>query len=212
MHTIEKTSNETPRWYALHTRYQHEHGVARALETRGIEALLPTFISIRKWKDRNKKICAPLFPGYLFCQQATEHRLAILSTPGVCAILSVAGVPATVAQEEIEAIQRLIQDPGRIEPHPFLRKGTPVRVKAGPFEGIEGYLVRKKDAVRLVVSVQMLGKSASVEIDASAVEPISRAGAVPETCPTWRGTEPLSSNNRIEFSQAVKPIELNQLA
>jgi len=105
-----------------------------------------------------------------------ESRLAILSTSGVCAILSAAGVPVAVAPDEIEAIERLVQDPGRIEPHPFLREGNRVRVRLGPFRGIEGYLIRKKDAFRLVVSVQMLGRSASVEIEASAVERVSVAG------------------------------------
>ncbi|MGA8233723.1 MAG: hypothetical protein WB795_19770, partial [Candidatus Acidiferrales bacterium] len=41
-------------------------------------------------------------------------------------------------------------------------------------EGIEGILVRKKSQALLVLSVEMLGKSAAVEIDAFEVERLSR--------------------------------------
>jgi transcription antitermination factor NusG len=51
-----------------------------------------------------------------------------------------------------------------------LKSGDWVRVKSGPLEGVEGILVRKKNAYRLVLSVEMLGKAAAVEVDAVQVE------------------------------------------
>jgi transcription antitermination factor NusG len=47
-----------------------------------------------------------------------------------------------------------------------------VRVKYGPIAGVEGVLLRKKNIARLVLSVEMLGKSAAVEVDATHVERI----------------------------------------
>ncbi len=64
----------------------------------------------------------------------------------------------------------------RVEPHPFLKSGDWVRVKYGPIAGVEGILLRKKNVARLVLSVEMLGKSAAVEVDATDVERIP-AGA-----------------------------------
>jgi hypothetical protein len=55
-----------------------------------------------------------------------------------------------------------------------LKRGDWVGVKCGPLEGIQGILVRKKNVYRLVLSVEMLGKSAAVEIDALLVERLSR--------------------------------------
>ena len=57
-----------------------------------------------------------------------------------------------------------------VEPHIFLTDGDRVRIKAGPLTGLEGIVSRKKDALRLVLSVQMLGRSAAVEIDACMIE------------------------------------------
>jgi hypothetical protein len=41
----------------------------------------------------------------------------------------------------------------------------------GSLEGVQGVLVRKKSFYRLVLSVEMLAQSVSVEIDAADVEP-----------------------------------------
>ena len=71
-------------------------------------------------------------------------------------------------------MRRMVEGNFRVEPYPFLKCGDWVRVKSGPLMGIEGILVRKKNVFRLVLSVEMLGKSAAVEVDATTVEPIAR--------------------------------------
>ena len=161
------------RWNALHTRYQHERQVETMLSAKGFETFLPTYDSFHKWKDRTKKISEALFPGYLFIADVTERRLQVMTTPGVCAIVSVGGAPATIPEHEIEAIRKCVSDAGKVEPHPYLQSGDVIRVQSGPLSGVEGVLVRKKDSCRLVVSVQILGRAAAVEIDAACVSKAS---------------------------------------
>jgi len=43
-------------------------------------------------------------------------------------------------------------------------------VKSGPLKGLEGVLARKKNFYRLVLSVELLVKSVSVEVDVADVE------------------------------------------
>jgi transcription antitermination factor NusG len=81
---------------------------------------------------------------------------------------------ATVPNQEIEAIQRVVDGPCQIEPYPFLKCGTRVRVIRGSLEGVEGILVRKKNLFRLVLSVDMLAQSVAVEVHADDVEPCGR--------------------------------------
>jgi transcription antitermination factor NusG len=161
------------RWNALHTRYQHERQVEAMLSAKGFETFLPTYDSFRKWKDRTKRISEALFPGYLFIADVTERRLQVMTTPGVCAIVSVGGTPATIPEHEIEAIRKCVSDAGKVEPHPYLQGGDVVRVQSGPLSGVEGILVRKKDSCRLVVSVEILGRAAAVEINAACVSKAS---------------------------------------
>lgn len=156
-------------WNALHTRYQHERSVETLLVAKGFETFLPTYERVRRWKDRNKRIAEALFPGYLFVANVHDRRLKVLGTPGVCDLVSVAGIPATIPNHEIEAIRKSVADPSKVEPHPFLKGGDLLRVEWGPLAGVEGILVRAKDAFRLVVSIEILGRAAAVEIDAACV-------------------------------------------
>jgi transcription antitermination factor NusG len=67
-----------------------------------------------------------------------------------------------------------------------LRSGDWVRVKSGPLRGVDGILVRKKNLFRLVVSLEILGKSAAVEVDASMVDRINPPQARLLLCPSAR--------------------------
>jgi transcription antitermination factor NusG len=58
----------------------------------------------------------------------------------------------------------------RAEPHPYLKVGRRVRIKHGPFAGLEGVLKRKKNAVRLVLSIDLIMRSFAVEADIADLE------------------------------------------
>lgn len=154
-------------WYALRIRYQHEAAAAALLALKDFRFFLPTYQTVRRWKDRKKLLSQPLFPGYLFVEDASDRKLQILNTPGVCSIISVAGTPAVIANDEFACIRRAVESTYPVGPHPFLNEGDTVQVRSGPLAGMEGILVRRKDTCRLVISVQMLGRSAAVEIDSS---------------------------------------------
>ena len=160
-------------WYALYTKHQHEKMVARVLTIKGFETLLPLYQSARRWKDRTKLLSLPLFPCYVFLKGGLDRRLDVMTTPGIYALVSNAGQPAAIPPAEIEAIRRAVESGARVEPHPFLKCGEWMRVKSGPLAGIQGILVRKKNLCRLVLSVEMLGKSAAVEVDGFLVERVS---------------------------------------
>ena len=161
------------RWYAIYTRHQHEKSVAQILTAKGFETFLPLHSSAHHWKDRTKILSLPLFPCYVFLNGDLEHgRLQIVTTPGVHGVVSSGGQPAPIPIIEIEGIQRVVESGARIEPHPYIKCGNWMRVKYGPLTGIEGILVRKKNMYRLVLSVKMLGKAVSVEVDAYQTEPV----------------------------------------
>jgi transcription antitermination factor NusG len=157
-------------WWVLYTRHQHEKVVAETLSAKGFEVFLPLYESVRHWKDRTKKLSLPLFPCYVFVRGGLDRRLRAMTTPGVHMVLSNGERVALIPNEEIEAIQRAVEEPSRVEPHPFLNCGERIRITRGCLEGVEGVLIRKKNQYRLVLSLDMLARSVAVEIDASDVE------------------------------------------
>jgi transcription antitermination factor NusG len=168
----EKNLVEQSGWHAIYTRYQHEKSVAENLARSGVEVFLPTYDVIRQWTDRKKRLTLPLFPCYVFLRGCFEQRWKIVATPGVHSFVMFAGRPAPIPNSEIDAIRKAVDSNLRVEPHPFLRCGDWVRVKSGPLADIEGILVRKKGRYRLVLSLQLVGKSMAVEVDAFSVLPL----------------------------------------
>jgi len=161
-------------WYAIYTKHQHEKTVARTLSAKGFDTLLPLYSTTHSWKTGQKLLSLPLFPCYVFVRAALERRLDIVTTPGIHAVVSQAGKPCPIPAAEMLAIKRAIASGLLMEPHPLLNCGEKVRIKNGPMAGVEGLLARKKNAYRLIISVNILGKAAAVEIDSFVVE---RVGA-----------------------------------
>ena len=172
-------------WHVLYTRHQHEKAVAHILSNKEFEVFLPLYSTVHRWKDRDKQLWLPLFPCYVFLKGGLRRQLDILTTPGVHSVVSSAGRFADIPEEEINAVRQMVESGTRLEPHPFMKFGDRVRVKSGPLTGVEGILIRKKNQFRLVVSVEILGKSAATEIDASTVERVNsrNAAAAPRQGP-----------------------------
>lgn len=166
------SSSGKPDWYALYVRSNFEKIAERALADRGYPSFSPFYRARRKWSDRTKDVDLPLFPGYVFCSFDPEARLPILTTPGVVHVVSVGPTPAPVDLTEIESVQATARSGYQVLPWPFLREGQRVRIEAGPLSGVEGTLVKTKSDLRLVVSVTLLQRAISVEIDQDLVKAI----------------------------------------
>jgi transcription antitermination factor NusG len=182
-----ETGNEL-RWYALFTRHRHEKLVALSLSNKNFEVYLPLYRSVRRWKDRAKELSLPLFPGYVFLCEGMDRQLQLLTTPGVVHIVGWGGRPAIIPQGQLDAVRQIMETRQGVEAYPYLACGNRVRVKSGPLAGLEGILTRKKGLARLVVSMEMLGRSAAVEIDIYNVERIGSSPAVVQSVKVARAS------------------------
>lgn len=161
-----------PRWYAVYTRSRHEKCVVEQCERKMIETFLPLYESVRRWKDRRVRLDLPLFPGYVFVRTPLKERLKILEIPSVVRLIGFNGVPTALPDSEIEALRHVLLRQLRAEPHPYLTVGQRVRIVRGPLEGIEGILIRKKGTARVVLSIDLIMRSAAVDVDSADVEPL----------------------------------------
>jgi transcription antitermination factor NusG len=114
----------------------------------------------------------PLFPGYVFVRLALRDRLQVLEIPSVARLVGFNGTPAALPDAEIEALKAGLESGVRAVPHPYLKVGRRVRIISGPFEGLEGVLIRKKNELRFVISLDLIQRSVLLDIEASSVEPM----------------------------------------
>jgi transcription antitermination factor NusG len=160
-------------WYALRVRPRFEKVIAAALLNKGYEGFLPLYRQMSRWSDRTKEIQLPLFPGYLFCRFDINKRLPILITPGVMHVVGIGKTPHPVDEGEITALQAVVISGLQAEPRSYLNIGEKVRIEVGPLAGVEGILLAAKGSNRLVISVSLLQRSVSVEINESWVKPVA---------------------------------------
>jgi transcription antitermination factor NusG len=170
-HPAAVSAATTDAWFAVWTRSRHEAAVFQQLQSKGIQAFLPTITRWSHWKDRKKRIEWPLFPGYCFAHIDPGDTLGILTCTGVVSLVSFEGRPAPIPNREIESVRVLVESALKFDPCPLITEGDSVEVVCGPLRGVVGRLLRKGAHARLVVSVGLVGQGVSVEVDAGDVRP-----------------------------------------
>jgi transcriptional antiterminator NusG len=171
---------EAQRWFAVRVRSNQERTAIAHLRERGYEQFAPSYKSARRWSDRIKEIDQYLFPGYIFCRCDPGDRRAVVTAPGVVDLVGFGRTPEAIPDQEIDRVRRMVESGLLVTPYPFLNVGQTVLIERGPLTGLEGILVEMKGKHRLVVSINLLQRSVSAEVDRCSVRPgrgVALAGA-----------------------------------
>lgn len=170
-----------PRWHVAYVVTRHEKAVAQELSRRSVDAFLPLYNAVHYWNKRRAKVELPLFPSYVFVHMILQERLRVLQVPGVVHLVSFKGLPSSVPEEEMEALRAAVRL-RRAEPHPYTYSlGDRVCIKAGPLKGLQGTLIRQQSSSRMIVAVDFIHRSVSVEL-----EPIDLGGVLESGRPPCR--------------------------
>jgi transcription antitermination factor NusG len=161
---------EEPSWFAVHTMSRCEAKLEGYLRAIGVEVFLPDYPSRRQWHDRLKTIRLPLFPGYLFARFRKKLPSAALGAPGFAHIVGFADGPVAIPEKEIDSVRRMMESGVNVCGCPMFKAGRSVRMRSGPLKGLEGHLEKIKGQFRLVVSVKLLCRSVTAEVDPEAIE------------------------------------------
>lgn len=167
------------RWFAVFTVPQNEKSVARHLNLHDVESFLPTYETVRVWKNRQrKKTELALFPSYLFVHVNRGERVKVLQAPGVLHIVGNSYQPLPLEDAEIGSL-RLASHCRQLEPYKELVIGEKVRVKTGVMQGIEGTLVRKDSGFRFILTLNLINQHAAIEVDADTLEAVTATKLIP---------------------------------
>jgi len=160
-------------WFAVYTTSRHEKRVADHFSHREIEHFLPLYRVERKWKDGSRvTLDLPLFPGYIFVHIPSCERVRVLSVPGALAVVGgTGGEPAPLPDAAIEALRRGVER-REAEPHPLLTVGQRARIRSGAFAGMAGIVVKKKNSLRVILTLEQIMQSIAVEAAEEDLEPL----------------------------------------
>ena len=166
--------DRSPKWFAAYTTPRHEKAVARQLEARHIESFLPLYKTARRWKNGCRVVVEqPLFPSYIFVSVPRRESVRVLQIPGVLSLVSAGREPSVLPASEVESLRAGL--PLRhFEPHPYLVVGEKARIVSGSLAGMVGVLVRKKNDLRVVLTLDLIRQSVAVEVGIDEVEPLKQ--------------------------------------
>jgi transcription antitermination factor NusG len=171
----DSASRSHPDWFAVQVIARREIAVGTFLREKGYEEFVPTQPA-RKRRSRNGDRQA-VFPGYVFCRMDEPIAGRICTTPGFIRIVGFGNTPAPIPGDEIESIRQALAAGFYVSPASFLHAGDLVRVREGPLAGIQGKLVRHASGASLVLSVTLLQRAVSLQVNADDVELIARGPA-----------------------------------
>ena len=157
--------NNSEKWIAVYTKPRHEKTVSNELYKKGYEVYLPLLRERRKWSDRKKWIEFPLFRSYLFAKTDLKNVLFIVQTSGVVKVIKFGAKIGIIQEEIINSIRLMIEGGYKPEPLDYFIKGDPVIVKEGPLKGLNGEVVRIDNNDRLIVRIDAIQHSVSVQIE-----------------------------------------------
>ncbi len=149
-------------WQIIHVRSRSEKRLAEYCEKQAIAYFLPLRKETKIYQRRKVTVHLPLFRGYFFASVTPDGK-EILARSGY--VVSFLRPPSQrdFLRQLVQIRRSLRVDPtlGAVE---ALRKGVRIRIKAGPFMGIEGMIegLRARTAVR--INVELIGQAVMVEI------------------------------------------------
>ncbi len=159
------------RWWVMYTKSRQEKALVRTLGAKAVPHYLP--LVGRKVLVRGRPVTShvPVFPSYVFVYGDVLDREQCLKTNRVCHVLPVPNGPELC--EDLCRVQTMIESGCPLTVESRLELGSWVRVRSGPLEGLEGYILQRKRQTRLIVAVRMLQQGVSVEVNDFLVEPVT---------------------------------------
>ncbi|MGB5598426.1 transcription termination/antitermination protein NusG [Thiothrix litoralis] len=172
------------RWYVVQAYSGFENQVKRSLEERLVRfdlqdsfgrVLVPTEEVIEIRDGQKRKSERKFFPGYVLVEMEMNDETwhMVKETPKVLGFIGgKADKPAPITQKEVDNIMRRVEE-GAEKPRPkvLFDAGEVVRVTDGPFKDFNGVVEEVNyEKSRLLVAVQIFGRSTPVELEFYQVE------------------------------------------
>ncbi|MCF7838556.1 MAG: hypothetical protein K9N49_07980 [Candidatus Marinimicrobia bacterium] len=160
---------EPKAWVVAHARPRCEKKILGLCQREGITAYLPLRTTRRRYGKRVRIFQNPLFSGYLFAAVDRNQKQFLRQNDYLANLLETPEQAKLVNQ--LRQIATVLAIGGVQETLPFIQKGKPVRVIAGPFKGLEGVVERIASQTRIIISVDLIGQGIACEVEPTYLAP-----------------------------------------
>ena len=155
-------------WHVLYLRPRCEKKMASFAHGMSMDFSLPLRQETRIYQYRKVVFEKPVFPGYFFVRADPRERNELLKTNNVVRIIMPPDEPQLIY--ELDQIRMALTVDPTLGACQALRKGSRVRIKGGPFTGIEGLVRGNKGMGKVRLNVDLIGQAVAIEVDRELLE------------------------------------------
>ena len=158
-------------WWCVYTISRREKDLMRKLRSLEIPHYGP--VLPKRYRSPNGRLRTsyiPMFPNYVFMLATGEERSIAMTTNCISSCNEIIDHGALV--EDLRQVHRIVDMGEALTPEAKLQPGSRVRVRSGPFAGLEGEVLRREGQTRLLLSVRYLEQGVSMEMDEAVLESV----------------------------------------
>jgi transcription antitermination factor NusG len=153
---------EAIRWFVCHTKPRCEKKFSHLLKIERITHYLPLVSTLRRYATRERRIEKPLFPGYVFAELEPERKNRVYQLDLLVRTIWVEEQALFLRQ--LDDVRRIVESGLQATLVPLLKKGTPVRITAGPLRGVEGLVEDPSAPKGVLISMDVLQQGILVPV------------------------------------------------
>ncbi|CAM2777865.1 transcription termination/antitermination protein NusG [Rariglobus hedericola] len=157
-------------WFVCHTKPRCEKKLSALLTAEGVDHYLPLIESVKRYGTQTKRFTKPLFAGYVFAKIVLENKARIYQQDLLARVIPVGDEGLFMRQ--MEAVRTIVASGLDLSLRPLIKRGTRVRVTAGPLWGLEGVVDDPADPQGIIVAVDVLQQGLHVRISLENIEPL----------------------------------------
>ena len=157
-------------WFVVHTRPRREKKLKEYCDLQKVEAVLPCFRSVHKYRGKTVEFLKPLFPGYLFVHLPDSQYRQLAQNEHVARVLSV--FDQELFARQLDDILTALETELEICVAPEIGPGHRVKIKSGPLQGMEAWVEERQGMLTVLLRLDFIGQAAAVKVSADQLEQI----------------------------------------
>jgi transcriptional antiterminator RfaH len=160
-------------WVAVNTHPHRELLAIQNLRRQDFRTYCPMMTKRIRVTRREREVMRPMFPGYVFVavSRALDQWRPLLSTYGVRRVLRCGNELSLLDDEFIQALRAREIGGAIVRPASPYEVGQQIRVKRGPFDGVVANIIELDERDRVIVLLDLLGKSVRAGFDIRDIVP-----------------------------------------
>lgn len=156
------------KWFVAHTKPRREKKLAAWCQRESISATLPCYDAVHRYRGKTVTFHKPLFPGYLFLRMEPRQRDLVRGNEQVANLLEVHDQENF--QRQLQDILMALESKVGMFLAPSIGEGMRVRIKAGPLQGIEGWVEKRYGMTTVLLRLDFISQAAAVKMEADLIE------------------------------------------